>query len=911
MAAHPRNLPQPFNGAMDNSIAAHGSRQPSVENETPSYWVEHLVTFAVSRDFGLQYPEDGIRKLKQLEMNSAIWAQPMVLRLRPNVVSVEDENGDLVEQFPMDLVTNPTAQLSTNPRDVYNNILLFIVKEDKKHGRNLNPTEMHIFQCNRVSANDVVEDMKAYLSGRYQRVRAGRRDTGFVIGYQPPVMTGPAPRGYRDDASASSDSSESFERDVNTLNRCFDDIERFVARIQSAAVAQRELEAQAHRQRTTHRKRGSAQGPSDLQNGILLMRAQPPAEFEFVDIFQKFKLSFNLLAKLKNHIHEPNAPELLHFLFTPLTIILDACHWGLGRNIAPQVVSPLLSRETRELMQNCLTSKESDVWMALGEAWRIPPEDWVGPLPKPFRPVFLDGFAPYGPPDSNDGPQYRYPPAPQPVHRGVSAPPPPTQNSYPQRLPIRDRSVDNLNVDLDRMSLERERLDIERERIAERERQLMEEKRKIIQERQRLAAERELIAQEAEQRSMGSVYTARLNDSSRQPSPAFSRHLPEFTPSQLNGGEQRIVPAAGSLPPPDQSPRQRAFLDDVIARRGKLVQVTYDRVAQNAKELTVSSGEYLEVLNDSKNWWECINVHHRNGYVPHTILTVLNVERSSSPHSLSPQDPSLHFIDRTRSQQNSSPSNRAAPSLSPRPGMMVDDTPDYIKQRQGEDSSNDHGSSPLQNNASETSEQPGQARPVVFPPKASDTASEASLTIKSEQASSSVEDAKNEVSDNPPARKGIVVLHSPPREHINEILQTIGTEKGEHILTKNRPHTGERLQISERSSPEDVRAWLTDKGFSVRVQYLLADISGPYLFSLTRPKLVEACGREEGSRLYSQILLQKQKSKYETPSRHELEEILRYQKMRVDAANEIPVDKPVNQHAVKSTSPAGNLQKAR
>ena len=78
-------------------------------------------------------------------------------------------------------------------------------------------------------------------------------------------------------------------------------------------------------------------------------------------------------AKLKNHIHEPNAPELLHFLFTPLNVILETCHWGLGKNIAPWVVSPLLSLEARELLQNCLTSKESDIWMSLGEAWRTPP----------------------------------------------------------------------------------------------------------------------------------------------------------------------------------------------------------------------------------------------------------------------------------------------------------------------------------------------------------------------------------------------------------------------------------------------------------------------------------------------------------------------------------------------------------
>ena len=59
---------------------------------------------------------------------------------------------------------------------------------------------------------------------------------------------------------------------------------------------------------------------------------------------QKFKLSFNLLAKLKAHIHDPNAPELVHFLFTPLALIVDASHDShYGPNLPAKVVAPLLT----------------------------------------------------------------------------------------------------------------------------------------------------------------------------------------------------------------------------------------------------------------------------------------------------------------------------------------------------------------------------------------------------------------------------------------------------------------------------------------------------------------------------------------------------------------------------------------
>lgn len=81
----------------------------------------------------------------------------------------------------------------------------------------------------------------------------------------------------------------------------------------------------------------------------------------------------NFQAKLKAHIHDPNAPELVHFLFTPLALIVDASHdTHYKPNIPSRVVSPLLTRDAINLLMNCVTSKETELWHSLGDAWLIP-----------------------------------------------------------------------------------------------------------------------------------------------------------------------------------------------------------------------------------------------------------------------------------------------------------------------------------------------------------------------------------------------------------------------------------------------------------------------------------------------------------------------------------------------------------
>ena len=177
----------------------------------------------------------------------------------------------------------------------------------------------------------------------------------------------------------SSTSSEKYERDVTVLNHCFDDIEKFIARLQHAAAATRELE---------RRKRSRRSKKKDPGEGLLTLRTRPPHEKEFIDIFSKFKLSFNLLAKLKAHIHDPNAPELVHFLFTPLALIVDASHdTCYDPNLPARVVEPLLTRDAVNLLHNCVTSKEMELLRSLGDAWMIPRDKWKGHHHNGYHPV--------------------------------------------------------------------------------------------------------------------------------------------------------------------------------------------------------------------------------------------------------------------------------------------------------------------------------------------------------------------------------------------------------------------------------------------------------------------------------------------------------------------------------------------
>lgn len=541
------------------------------------YLLEHLATFTVSPENDLVYPADGMRRLLAMEKTSGIWTQKMMMRLEKRMVNILDqENREVVERFPLHLVREPTAFTSNDPKEMYNNIVIYIVGLPPQE--NNNNSEMHIFQCVNVSARDVVEDLKALKSGRFRnsdkspQVSPGNPDLspGSYDAQSSPRMQAQLERGRgeggEEAGETSSTSSDKYEKDVNILNRCFDDIEKFIKRLQHAAAAYRELDK---------RRRSRKSKKKDLGDGMLSVRAKPPPEKEFIEIFQKFKLSFNLLAKLKAHIHEPNAPELVHFLFTPLALIVDASHDSqYGPNVPSKVLAPLLTKHAVDLLLNCLTSKESELWHSLGEAWYVPREHWKGYVP-PFSPVFTDGWKPaladsYGTEGRkfNDGDDSTLNEEDGDVGDGyyggnaeVLAP----SDSDDRGTPVRY--------------------------------------------------------------GKGGVYTEQvLNESRGTPDHDF----------RLGGGRGDSGSDLELRGPDDQvmfERQQRNFVMDLKERGCKLVQVTYPRTANNEKEMSVVRGEFLEVLDDTRKWWKTRNYHGEVGHVPHTIVTPAGDNPQVSPKS--------------------------------------------------------------------------------------------------------------------------------------------------------------------------------------------------------------------------------------------------------------------------------------
>ncbi|XP_075676958.1 uncharacterized protein LOC113795507 isoform X2 [Dermatophagoides pteronyssinus] len=388
---------------------------------------------------------------------------------------------------------------------------------------------------------------------------------------------------HHNNHSRNHDMNESYsnERYVSILNHCFDDIERFIIRLQHAAAALRELQIRSH-------KRG-AKGSGD---GLLAIRARGPCEEEFFEIFSKFKLAFNLLAKLKGCIHDPNAPELVHFLFTPLAIIIEASRAN-EPPVDPSLVGiPYLSPDAIELLSNCCTSKEFDLWQSLGNNW-IQSVKHIR-MTSPFQPIFTDGWAP-----AITEPELLGIITPTTMVTEIDTDPEEIITSRPS-MPNKSRSHSHPTSFDDSDYEDQQPTNINNG----------DNNPRII----------------AHHSSTRTTPTSHNQHGRPSPSPIDSIDRDDQSPSSLSlgmvnhnnnngsgggggGGQQQTIDA-----------EQMEWLGELQSRNAKIVRVLFPRTANNNKELTVVRGEILEVLDDSRKWWKARNSHGQIAHVPHTIV---------------------------------------------------------------------------------------------------------------------------------------------------------------------------------------------------------------------------------------------------------------------------------------------------
>ncbi|NWV42101.1 ES8L2 protein, partial [Grantiella picta] len=375
--------------------------------------LQHLATFIMDKSESITTVDDAIRKLILLNSKEKIWTQEMLLQVNDKSIRLLDcETQEELEDFPLPTVQHCQTVLNQMR---YSSILLLVCQDSEQH-----KPDIHFFNCDEVEAEMVHEDIESALADhkhgkkiRPQTLKANQEKIKQRQSILPPPQ-GPAPipiqhdmRGsamnrnrvappsqhdpdYERRSSGSHDHEESramlaqkIEKETQILNCTLDDIEVFVARLQKAAEAFRQL---------NQRKKGKKNKKKGPAEGMLTLRARPPSEAEFIDCFQKTKLAFNLLAKLRKHIQNPSASELVHFLFGPLELIINSCG---GPELARSVLSPLLSKDATDFLRGHLTPKEINLWDSLGETWTRSRAEWPRDANIPtYIPKFRNGWEP-------------------------------------------------------------------------------------------------------------------------------------------------------------------------------------------------------------------------------------------------------------------------------------------------------------------------------------------------------------------------------------------------------------------------------------------------------------------------------------------------------------------------------------
>jgi len=72
-------------------------------------------------------------------------------------------------------------------------------------------------------------------------------------------------------------------------------------------------------------------------------------------------------------LKNPDAVQLVHMLFSPLSVIIEACRDDQGQPvIASKLDAPLLTADACQMLDGCLHPRQAELWKSLGRTWTTP-----------------------------------------------------------------------------------------------------------------------------------------------------------------------------------------------------------------------------------------------------------------------------------------------------------------------------------------------------------------------------------------------------------------------------------------------------------------------------------------------------------------------------------------------------------
>ncbi|XP_023255892.1 epidermal growth factor receptor kinase substrate 8-like protein 1 isoform X1 [Seriola lalandi dorsalis] len=358
------------------------------------YLVNHLLTFSL-QDGDVQSVEEAKSRLSFLAQNKKLWSQQMCLDVGSEAIHLRDiQSQDELENYSFKSIYRCDA---INTEKHFSSLLMLICQsEDQKK------PDILFFNCETVKADEICDQITQAVSDSSRSkklpdaLRLPQSGGEMIDPYEipsppfahapnaPPANPPPYP-GPRAANAVNGEPDITFlraEREVGILNHCFDDIENFMARLQQTAEAATVLS-----QRKKKKKKSKKQS---AEEDLLTAKARPPPEEEFINIFQKFKYCFSLLARLKSIISNPSSEELVHHVFKPLDMMVKTTG---GPGLGASVSSPAMTNSAVSLLQDNLNEEERQLWSSLGPNWTLPRSQLRGPV-APYTPVFLDGWKP-------------------------------------------------------------------------------------------------------------------------------------------------------------------------------------------------------------------------------------------------------------------------------------------------------------------------------------------------------------------------------------------------------------------------------------------------------------------------------------------------------------------------------------